>query len=65
MAIKAEVVSSHHTATTKPELPITVKEAARFLGISGQTLYPWVERKQIPHLRAIGQNICFRFFRRA
>ena len=41
------------------ELPITVKDAARFLGVSAQTVYLWVERKQIPHLRVMGRNIRF------
>jgi excisionase family DNA binding protein len=41
-----------------PELPMTVK-AARFLGVSAQTVYLWVERKQIPHLRVMGRNIRF------
>ena len=40
-------------------LPIDVKEAARFLGVSPQTVYLWVERKQIPHLRVMGRNIRF------
>ncbi len=39
--------------------PITVKEAAKFLGVSPQTVYLWVERKQIPHLRVMGRNIRF------
>ena len=38
---------------------MTVKEAARFLGVSPQTVYLWVERKQIPHLRVMGRNIRF------
>ena len=44
-----------------PELdpPITVKQAAKFLGVSPQTVYLWVERKQIPHLRVMGRNIRF------
>jgi len=42
-----------------PELPMTVKDAARFLGVSPQTVYLWVERKQIPHLRVMGRNIRF------
>jgi excisionase family DNA binding protein len=42
-----------------PELPITVREAAKFLGVSPQTVYLWVERKQIPHLRVMGRNIRF------
>jgi len=42
---------------TTAELPIKVEEAARFLGVSVQTVYLWVERKQIPHLRVMGRNI--------
>ena len=41
------------------ELPLTVRDAARFLGVSQQTVYLWVERKQIPHLRVMGRNIRF------
>ena len=41
------------------EPPMSVKEAAKFLGISPQTVYLWVERKQIPHLRVMGRNIRF------
>ena len=41
------------------ELPLTVREAAKFLGVSPQTVYLWVERKQIPHLRVMGRNIRF------
>ena len=41
------------------ELPMTVKDAARFLGVSAQTVYLWVERKQVPHLRVMGRNIRF------
>ena len=40
-------------------LPMTVRAAARFLGVSPQTVYLWVERKQIPHLRVMGRNIRF------
>jgi excisionase family DNA binding protein len=39
--------------------PLTVKEAALYLGVSPQTVYLWVERKQIPHLRVMGRNIRF------
>ena len=39
--------------------PLTVKDAARYLGVSPQTVYLWVERKQIPHLRVMGRNIRF------
>lgn len=41
------------------ECPMTVKEAAKFLGVSPQTVYLWVERRQIPHLRVMGRNIRF------
>jgi excisionase family DNA binding protein len=41
------------------ELPLTVREAAVYLGVSIQTVYLWVERKQIPHLRVMGRNIRF------
>jgi excisionase family DNA binding protein len=37
----------------------SASEAAQFLGISTQTVYLWVERKQIPHLRVRGRNIRF------
>ena len=38
---------------------MTVKDAAVFLGVSAQTVYLWVERKQVPHLRIMGRNIRF------
>ena len=41
------------------ELPLTVRAAATYLGVSPQTVYLWVERKQIPHLRVMGRNIRF------
>ena len=41
------------------EYPLTVKEAAKYLGVSPQSVYLWVERKQIPHLRVMGRNIRF------
>ena len=41
------------------EMPLRVREAAVFLGVSPQTVYLWVERKQIPHLRVMGRNIRF------
>ncbi len=44
---------------TRHEYPITVREAAQYLGVSSQTVYLWVERKQIPHLRVMGRNIRF------
>jgi excisionase family DNA binding protein len=47
------------TAIVANEIPLTVKEAAKYLGVSSQTVYLWVERKQIPHLRVMGRNIRF------
>jgi len=46
-------------AVEADETPLNVKEAAAFLGVSRQTVYVWVERKQIPHLRVMGRNIRF------
>ena len=43
----------------RDELPLTVRQAAIYLGVSVQTVYLWVERKQIPHLRVMGRNIRF------
>ena len=43
----------------REELPLTVRQAAVYLGVSVQTVYLWVERKQIPHLRVMGRNIRF------
>ena len=51
------VLATSRSAT--PEIPIRVREAAVFLGVSPQTVYLWVERKQIPHLRVMGRNIRF------
>ena len=48
-----------HARRRDPEYPMTVREAAQFLGVSAQTVYLWVERKQIPHLRVMGRNIRF------
>jgi excisionase family DNA binding protein len=41
------------------DVPLTVRQAATYLGVSVQTVYLWVERKQIPHLRVMGRNIRF------
>ena len=41
------------------DCPLKVREAARYLGVSPQTVYFWIERKQIPHLRVMGRNIRF------
>jgi excisionase family DNA binding protein len=45
--------------TSVDEVPLTVRQAAIYLGVSPQTVYLWVERKQIPHLRVMGRNIRF------
>jgi excisionase family DNA binding protein len=50
---------SSNVAIAEMEQPLTVKDAAKFLGVSTQTVYLWVERKQIPHLRVMGRNIRF------
>jgi excisionase family DNA binding protein len=39
------------------DYPMTARDAARFLGVSPQTVYLWVERRQIHHLRVMGRNI--------
>ena len=46
-------------AFAREELPLRVRDAAIFLGVSPQTVYLWVERKQIPHFRVMGRNIRF------
>ena len=48
------------TPTDGNEHPWTVPETANFLGVSPQTVYLWVERKQIPHFRMMGRAIRFR-----
>jgi len=44
---------------SEDQIPLTVRDAAKFLGVSPQTEYLWVERKQIPHLCVMGRNIRF------
>jgi excisionase family DNA binding protein len=51
--------ANQQTLNSADECPLTVREAAKFLGVSPQTVYLWVERKQIPHLRVMGRNIRF------
>lgn len=41
------------------EMPVGVKTAARFLGVSPSLVYAYVERKQIPHFRMMGRSIRF------
>ena len=56
----AETTNPRESPTAENlDYPLTVREAARFLGESPQTVYLWVERKQIPHLRVMGRNIRF------
>jgi excisionase family DNA binding protein len=57
MVAVVQSVSSQESVVR--EIPIRVREAAIFLGVSAQTVYLWVERKQIPHLRVMGRNIRF------
>jgi excisionase family DNA binding protein len=59
-AVVPEVsMNREEVRVSQAELPLTVKDAARFLGVSSQTVYLWVERKRIPHLRVMGRNIRF------
>jgi excisionase family DNA binding protein len=51
--------SSESLTDRSDDLPWNVSRAAQFLGVSPQTVYLWVERKQIPHLRIMGRNIRF------
>jgi excisionase family DNA binding protein len=58
----AQIIASaptHGNSVAREEPPIKVREAAIFLGVSPQTVYLWVERKQIPHLRVMGRNVRF------
>jgi excisionase family DNA binding protein len=62
--LASDCVSNPSSRTDAPRssasnLPMTVKDAATFLGVSPQTVYLWVERKQIPHLRVMARNIRF------
>ena len=41
------------------EVPVDVKTAAHFLGVSASLVYAYVERKQIPHFRMMGRAIRF------
>ena len=59
MSQRTLVAPSASISKPEDEFPLTVKEAAKFLGVSAQTVYLWVERKQIPHLRVMGRNIRF------
>ena len=56
---KQALLGQFWVAPKQAEIPLRVREAAVFLGVSPQTVYLWVERKQIPHLRVMGRNIRF------
>ena len=55
----AKTISILKPSFTREELPLSVHDAAVYLGVSRQTVYLWVERKQIPHLRVMGRNVRF------
>jgi excisionase family DNA binding protein len=59
MTHAALVDTDRQISKPREEYPLTVREAAKYLGVSPQTVYLWVERKQIPHLRVMGRNIRF------
>ena len=44
------------------EVPVDVRTAARFLGVSPSLVYAYVERKQIPHFRMMGRAIRFSLY---
>jgi type I restriction enzyme M protein len=48
-----------HPEAAGYEMPVDVKTAARFLGVSPSLVYAYVERKQIPHFRMMGRSIRF------
>lgn len=51
--------SPHQPELSGYEMPVDVKTAARFLGVSPSLVYAYVERKQIPHFRMMGRSIRF------
>jgi len=53
------MTGAHEKSAGAIDVPLTVRQAARFLGVSPQTVYASVERRQIPHLRVMGRNIRF------
>jgi excisionase family DNA binding protein len=59
MTRAALIETDQQISKSREEYPLTVREAAKYLGVSAQTVYLWVERKQIPHLRVMGRNIRF------
>jgi excisionase family DNA binding protein len=59
MTHAALVESDQQISKPKDEHSMNVREAAKYHGVSPQTVYLWVEGKQIPHLRVMGRNIRF------
>ena len=59
LPLKSSSAGGQSAFAVADEIPLTVRQAAAFLGVSPQTVYLWVERKQIPHLRVMGRNIRF------
>ena len=51
--------SAHQREIQGFEVPVDVRTAARFLGVSPSLVYAYVERKQIPHFRMMGRAIRF------
>lgn len=58
--MEASPRSPSSSVTVPYETPITVRQAAVFLGVSPSLVYAYVERKQIPHFRMMGRAIRFR-----
>jgi excisionase family DNA binding protein len=56
---KRDETSPSKSIEDEDEIPVKVADAAAYLGVSRQTVYSWVERKQIPHFRVMGSNIRF------
>ncbi len=58
--MEGQTRSLSSSVTAPYETPITVRQAAVFLGVSPSLVYAYVERKQIPHFRIMGRAIRFR-----
>ncbi len=56
---RRDELTPRSTEQGNAEFPMTVRDAAIYLGVSPQTVYLWVERKQIPHFRIMGRAIRF------
>jgi excisionase family DNA binding protein len=58
-AVPEVSMNREEVRVSQVELALTVKDAARFLGVSSQTVYLWVERKRIPRLRVMAGTSVF------